>query len=247
GGYALDWDVGGPLEGIYATGRDLAVFMSGKLTEFNFPDLNPTLSGYVDSFDGGWIDEIGVLKNASENAKGICRGLDHVPWSIPQMIKLFDDQIELLIATKHTIDALKQTDLYKWERGQIQQSYPVPDYQKILELIHSIGKMFERLPSTYAEKSEEELRDHILVSLQGLIVGGGSATGETFNRKGKTDILIRKNDENEFVGECKFWSGPAGLKQAIDQLLSYLSWRDKKAALIVFVKNKDFNAAIRSA
>ncbi|MCM2131959.1 hypothetical protein [Larsenimonas rhizosphaerae] len=245
--YFLCWDDRKPLENIYATGRDVAVFMSSKLKEFNYADINPTLSGYVDSFENGWLDEIDKLKGCSENAKETCRNLDHAPWAILQMIELFDDQIKLLIATRHTIEALKQTDLYKWEKGQVQQSYPIPDYQKILELINSIGKMFERLPPTYSGKSEEELRDHILVSLQGIIIGGGSATGETFNRKGKTDLLIRKSDKNEFVGECKFWSGPAGLGQAIDQLLSYLSWRDTKAALIIFVKNKDFTSVIRSA
>ena len=245
--YSLDWDKEEPLVDIYATGRSLAVFMSSKLREFNYPDLNPTLAGYVDSFSGRWIDEIGILKSISQSAKDICQSLSHVPWAIPQMIKLFDDQVELLIAVKHTIESLKQTDLYKWEKGQVQQSYPVPDYQKIVELIHSIGKMFERLPSTYSEKSEEELRDHILASLQGLVVGGGAATGETFNRRGKTDLLVRRSDENEFVGECKFWSGPAGLGDALNQLLSYLSWRDTKAALIVFVRNKDFTSVIQSA
>jgi len=38
----------------------------------------------------------------------------------------------------------------------------------------------------------------------------GGATGETFNAAGKTDILIRVEDRNVFIGECKWWSGAAG-------------------------------------
>ena len=78
----------------------------------------------------------------------------------------------------------------------------------------------------------------ILVSLNG--VYEGSATGETFNSTGKTDILIREQGGNVFVAECKIWQGERSLQEAIDQLLGYVTWRDTKTALIVFSKNKDF-------
>ena len=58
-------------------------------------------------------------------------------------------------------------------------------YYEILKLIHSVGKMFESLPSLYANKEEEHLRDHFLMMLQPSFEG--SATGETFNKTGKTD------------------------------------------------------------
>ena len=35
----------------------------------------------------------------------------------------------------------------------------------------------------------------------------GRATGEIFNLKGKTGILIRHEKSNVFVEECKFWRG----------------------------------------
>ena len=41
-----------------------------------------------------------------------------------------------------------------------------------------------------------------------------------------------------FVAECKFWRGIKSYYAAIDQLLSYLTWRDSKTALILFVDNK---------
>jgi hypothetical protein len=70
----------------------------------------------------------------------------------------------------------------------------------------------------------------------------GAATGETFNLSGKTDILIRVAGKNVFIAECKFWQGPAAFGDAIDQLLSYLTWRDCKCALLVFNRNKNSSA-----
>jgi hypothetical protein len=67
----------------------------------------------------------------------------------------------------------------------------------------------------------------------------GGATGETFNAAGKTDVLIRVEDRTVFIGECKWWSGPGAVEQALAQLFSYTTWRDTKLALIFFVDRKD--------
>jgi hypothetical protein len=64
-----------------------------------------------------------------------------------------------------------------------------------------------------------------------------SVTGETFNKQGKTDILIRHQGMNVFIGECKFWRGARQHATTIDQILSYLTWRDSKAAILYFIKN----------
>jgi hypothetical protein len=64
----------------------------------------------------------------------------------------------------------------------------------------------------------------------------GAATGETFRRKGKTDIRIEDENRSAFVAECKVWGGAGEVTRAIGQLLSYLTWRDSKAALVVFNK-----------
>ena len=115
---------------------------------------------------------------------------------------------------------------------------PDTEYDAILDIIESLSKMIERSPTTFVNMNEEQIRDLILVSLNGHYEGG--ATGETFNGQGKTDILIRAEDRNVFVAECKFWSGSKALQGAIDQILGYLTWRDTKAALLIFIKNKDF-------
>jgi len=117
-------------------------------------------------------------------------------------------------------------------------------YSQILKIIHDVGKQFERHPSTYAGKNEEHLRDNFLLILEPNFEG--SATGETFNKKGKTDILLRHEGENVFIAELKYWNGPKGLLKTIDQLLGYLTWRDSKAAVVMFVPNADFSAVLES-
>jgi len=111
-----------------------------------------------------------------------------------------------------------------------------PEYQHILSVMRSLSVVVERNPASFAALDEESIRDHILLQLNGHYEG--SATGETFNRSGKTDILIRVADRNIFIGECKFWHGPKNCDEAIDQLLSYLTWRDCKTALIIFNRQK---------
>lgn len=118
-------------------------------------------------------------------------------------------------------------------------------YIDILKLIHDVGKEFERLPSLYAGKEEEHLRDHFLMMLEPNFEG--SATGETFNKTGKTDILLRHEGSHVFIGECKFWRGEKSFLATISQLLGYLTWRDSKAAVIMFVPNKDFSSVVDTA
>ena len=118
-------------------------------------------------------------------------------------------------------------------------------YAQILKIIHDVGKQFERLPSTYSGKEEEHLRDHMLLILEPNFEG--AATGETFNKSGKTDILLRHERKNVFIAELKYWHGKKGFLETISQLLGYLTWRDSKAAVVMFVRNKDFMAVLETA
>ncbi|CAG0942350.1 hypothetical protein BROC_01832 [Candidatus Brocadiaceae bacterium] len=114
------------------------------------------------------------------------------------------------------------------------------EYQHILEILRSMSLVIERNPSSFASLDEEAIRDHFLLQLNGHYEGG--ATGETFNASGKTDILIREENKNVFIAECKFWHGQKVFSEAISQLLGYLTWRDSKCALLIFNKTKDSNA-----
>lgn len=82
--------------------------------------------------------------------------------------------------------------------------------------------VMERSPKAFSGMSEEDLRQHFLVQLNGHYEG--QATGETFNFDGKTDILVRVDRKNIFIAECKFWRGPESFSQALDQLLGYATW-----------------------
>src|SRR5688572_10651505 len=100
-----------------------------------------------------------------------------------------------------------------------------------------------RLPRNQvaAGKTEEDLRDLILAVLCTHYPG---ATGETFNKTGKTDILIRHEGSNIFVGECKFWEGGQRLEATTDPILGYLTWRDSKAAIVLFAAVNTFGTVL---
>lgn len=117
-------------------------------------------------------------------------------------------------------------------------------YEAIVGVIYSYGREIERLPSIYQHKGEEALRD-LFVAHLGQYCLQGSATGETFNKKGKTDILVRYRSSNIFIAECKFWRGPELYLATLSQLLGYLTWRDAQAAAIIFVQNKSFTEVLR--
>jgi hypothetical protein len=108
-----------------------------------------------------------------------------------------------------------------------------------------VGRTFETTPDTYAVHDEEALRNVILSHLN--VSFEGAATGETFRRSGKTDIRIESGKRAAFVGECKVWKGAKELGDAVNQLLGYLTWRDCKAAIVVFnKKNAKFSALIEN-
>lgn len=111
-------------------------------------------------------------------------------------------------------------------------------FEEILSLIRPVGASIERDPSAFEALNEESLRSLFLATLNSHY--RGKATGETFNARGKTDILIRENDRNIFIAECKIWRGAKTLLSALDQLLSYATWRDGKLALILFVRQRGF-------
>ena len=115
---------------------------------------------------------------------------------------------------------------------QLEPTLGTDEYEHILSVISNMVAVMERSPKTFKDMDEEGLRQHFLVQLNGQYEG--QATGETFNGEGKTDILIRVENKNIFIAECKFWHGAKTFTEAIDQLQGYTTWRDVKTALIVF-------------
>lgn len=108
----------------------------------------------------------------------------------------------------------------------------------LLELFDNQAKSFENTPKTFSRLEEEELRDILLSNLNSIYAG--KATGETFSKKGKTDIYLNINKGNILVFECKFWKGEAVFNETIDQIRGYLTWHHNYAVVVFFVKQKDF-------
>ena len=116
-------------------------------------------------------------------------------------------------------------------------------YEQALKIMQDMALVMERSPAAFKGMDEEALRQHFLVQLNGQFEG--KVTGETFNMSGKTDILLREGERNVFIAECKFWKGPKGFGEAIDQLLGYATWRDSKTAILVFNRGTETSTVLR--
>jgi hypothetical protein len=119
-------------------------------------------------------------------------------------------------------------------------------FEDVLQVLVHSRNALERSPSLAQALGEDQIRDILLISLNAVFEG--AATGETFNHLGKTDILVRTQDTNVFIGECKVWSTEKVLTAALDdQLLRYLTWRDTKGALLLFIRNENVTPVIDKA
>jgi hypothetical protein len=125
------------------------------------------------------------------------------------------------------------------------------DYEAVLAVLRNARNALERSPSMSVKLGEEETRDLLLVALNAQFEG--KAAGEVFNCTGKTDILVREGDRNVFIGECKIFdpknkqSVDHVVTSALDQLLGYLTWRDTKAALLLFIRDANVSAIVDKA
>ena len=117
------------------------------------------------------------------------------------------------------------------------------EYDYILSVISNMVLVMERSPRAFKGMREDDLRQHFLVQLNGQYES--QASGETFNYEGKTDIIIRSKGRNIFIAECKFWNGQGSLHNALDQLLSYTSWRDTKTALLIFNCDREMSTVLK--
>jgi hypothetical protein len=116
-------------------------------------------------------------------------------------------------------------------------------YNHIVDVIYKYGTDRERRPATYRGKGETELRDDLLGVLN---THFDSATGETINHEGKTDILVSHERKIVFIGECKMWHGSEEYRRAIDQLLErQCTWQDDRVALILFIKNRNMRQVVQ--
>ena len=147
----------------------------------------------------------------------------------------------------YSVPARRKTVQPRKKPGRSERYVPEPalddaTYEAILTVLSNMVQVMEQSPDAFAGMAEEDLRSHFLVQLNGQFEVG--VTGETFRGSGSTDILLEQEDRSVFLAECKFWNGPKSLGGAIDQLLDYAIWRDAKAALLLFNRNKDFSTVL---
>lgn len=112
----------------------------------------------------------------------------------------------------------------------------------IIEIVDNQADTFEKTPATFKNLGEEDLRNLICANLNGIFAG--AATGETFSKKGKTDIYLNIKKGNILIFECKFWGGKQLYLKTIDQLRGYLTWRQNYGVIINFVKVKNFTQVL---
>ncbi|WP_256576995.1 hypothetical protein [Pseudomonas sp. Irchel s3b6] len=107
------------VEAVYATGRDMAMYMGGSLIEIN-TDFGryPTLTSIVEHFKGSWVYG-GYTPEIPEDAIKVCADHDVELWSVGRMVSLFKRQENLLAAVRSTLEMLKRSDLYREENGEV--------------------------------------------------------------------------------------------------------------------------------
>jgi hypothetical protein len=134
---------------------------------------------------------------------------------------------------------IKKSEMPKVKQKEAEYAISTGDYDNIKRIVSMAGYSMEKTAKTYNKFTEEELRDVFISFLNTHYLG--MATGETFSRKGKTDIYIQFDNKAAYIAECKIWSGEKILQEAISQLFSYTTWHDVKTSIIIFNKeNKDF-------
>ena len=115
-------------------------------------------------------------------------------------------------------------------------------FDHIVSVIGAAGRAMERSPATYAGWGEEDRRQVLILMLNTHY--SGKVFAEAFNGDGDTDILIRVEDRNLFIGECKFYAGPQSVTDTLAQIFGYATWRDVKLAMIFFVNRVNFSEAV---
>lgn len=223
-----------------------------NLKEFTKNEFNKDFSNYIKMIEyvnsdiSVYNEELGdniktLLENRLEKAKDYINVREKL--DIPLKLNSNAPNIKPIRLKKVKKD--KNREFPKLKSSPIEYSISDDDYENIKNIINLTCISMEKLARTFCKFQEEELRDVILSNLNTHYQN--NATGETFNKRGKTDIHIPFENKSAYIGECKIWTGKEKFLAAIDQLFSYMRWRDTKTSLIIFnKKNKDFPKLIET-
>ncbi len=103
-------------ERVYCDGREMGGSLSDNLGSINF-DLTkyPNLTSIVHKFDDGWVyDDLAFV---IDEAKVAANGITRYTWAFNEMLKTFQEQINLAAVVKQTLNLLKSSNSYKLENG----------------------------------------------------------------------------------------------------------------------------------
>lgn len=234
---------------------------NGYLISRVHPYNNQNVPSYVENR----IEELNtVIKYKNQDIPSLNSRLkEEVKQKIIQMrTKLESDKSALDgLAEKLSVEIIKKSegnivpDLTIKERVKVLMPEPrkriEPEIQsetvnKVVEVIKNHCRQFEVTPKGFSKLVEEELRDVILANLNSHFEP--IATGETFVKRGKTDIHLKLNiDGGILSAECKFWGGQKKYQETIEQHFRYLTWSQDYAIQITFSKNKGFSNVIEEA
>ncbi len=157
--------------------------------------------------------------------------------NIPLKKKVSENAQRIVLDQKPIVKRVKPSP-------QLPEEYQLDEAKvnDIVGVLDNQSKSFEKTPQATAKLGEEDLRDLILGNLNSLFEG--KATGETFSKKGKTDIYLNLDKGNILVFECKIWGGKKLLLETVDQLRGYLTWRHNYGVIIFFVRLKNFTSML---
>ncbi|WP_148083413.1 hypothetical protein [Micromonospora sp. Llam0] len=117
-------------------------------------------------------------------------------------------------------------------------------FERVVAAMREIGHELEAFTglTTHLQR-EEHTRDVLIVCLKSA-VPECVFTAETLHGQGKNDIHVRHNDRVVGVIELKNWSSEQNFKDGVDQLLSYLTYRDTRAAIVLLIRNERVSTVI---
>lgn len=121
----------------------------------------------------------------------------------------------------------------------------VSPHEQVVAYLTMFAASMSSAPGVWAELAEETIRTAIVAGLNAANLG--RVTAETLNGRGKTDILVQFGDRETLVIELKYWTGRKDFAQALQQLLSYTSWRDVNIAIMPLITIQGVTAAIQDA
>jgi len=168
---------------------------------------------------------------------------------IRAMLHTYNEQRKHILQLAKLLESLKHTSTFQLLEFPPMAASPI-------SVIEEWAKLWEENAQLHESVNEVGLRSQLIAALK---KSGFIALPEAHNYLGHADIIIPKENNvnrylgsaveagNDFVGECKFWSGEAAFDDAISQLCRYTTVHDRHSALIVFVRNVSFESIVEKA